>query len=334
MKILITGATGYLGGAILQEALKQGHTVCALCRKEPQPGTLPENVEIKPGSLLDRDSLYHAAQGCNAVIHSAGLVSIWQRNPEDFFRVNVQGTDNVIAATVKANVPRVVYTSSFFALGPTTDRPADESWRNEEYHTGYAKSKAMAHQRMEQWIGKGADIVSLYPVLIYGPGKLTQGNLITQMVHDYIHRKVPGVIGKGDKRWTYSYIDDVAKGHLLALEHGKKGEGYILGGEDASLVELFEMLEEMTGVKRPRRIIPFSVAKYIGLIEECRAKLSRNYVPRLTRDVVNVYKNHWRYSSQKAIRELNYVRTPLKIGIIKILESLGFSHKEDRKTIL
>ncbi len=334
MKILITGATGYLGGAILREALKQDHAIRALCRRKPEPGTLPDGVEIAPGSLLDPDSLTQAAQGCDAVIHSAGLVSIWRRNPDDFFTVNVQGTDNLFEASVKAGVSRIVYTSSFFALGPTDERPVDETWRNDIQHTGYARSKALAHQRMEQWLERGADIVSLYPALIYGPGKKTQGNHITQMTQDFLDRKIPGVLGKGDKRLTFSYVDDVAKGHLLALERGIKGEGYILGGEDASLVELFEMLEEITGIKRPKRRIPYSIAKGIGFMEEIRARLSNHYTPRLTRDVVEVYKHHWRYSSQKAITELNYIRTPLKIGILKTLESLGYAPAKNRQGVL
>ncbi len=336
MKILITGGTGYLGQKIVAEAQARGHDVRALCRKPPEAGTFPVGVTTATGDLSRPETLREAMRDCQAVIHSAGLVSIWQRDPRDFYRVNVEGTQNVLQAASDSGIERVIYTSSFFALGPTQERPADETWWNpdETCMTEYARSKQRALLAAREWIAKGFDIVPVYPVLIYGPGKATRGNFITKMVDDYIHRRLPGVLGDGEGRWTYSYVDDVARGHLLALEKGKKGESYIFGGEDASLNELYDLLQVLTGVKRPRFRIPFSVAKGIGWLEEWRARLSKNHLPQLTREVAEVYKHHWRYSSQKAITQLGYTRTPLKAGLIRILESLGFSFPEDRKTIL
>ncbi|MEW6236917.1 MAG: SDR family oxidoreductase [Candidatus Omnitrophota bacterium] len=335
MKILITGATGYLGGAIVREAALQGLGVRALCRRAPDPGLLPPEAEIALGDILEPDSLHSALHGCEAVIHSAALVSIWERDPGAFYRVNVNGMENVMNAAMRMGTSRVIYTSSFFALGPTDAAPADENWdHSANTITNYAKSKAAAEKRARQFANKGLDIVIVYPAFIYGPGKATQGSAITKLVEDFVKRKVPGTIGAGDMRMTFSYVDDVVKGHLLALEKGRQGERYILGGEDASLAELFEMLEEITGVRRPRRRIPFWAAKALGAVEEWRARLSSNYLPRLTRDVVDIYKNHWRYSSQKAIAELGYSRTPLKMGLWKTLESLGLAPKEKRGAIL
>ncbi|MFB3788905.1 MAG: NAD-dependent epimerase/dehydratase family protein [bacterium] len=325
-KILITGATGYLGGAILQEAHRQGYDLRALCRREPEPGTFPDRMEVCLGDINDLSSLTGAVSGCEAVIHTAGLVSIWRRDPADFYRVNVEGTENILRAAGEKQI-RVVYTSSFFALGPTGASPANETWLNTEIlpPTHYARSKALALQRVKSWIAAGHGIVPVYPALIYGPGKATQGNHITQMIADFVHRRVPGILGTGDKRWTFSYVQDVARGHLLALEKGEAGEGYILGGEDASLVEFLELLEAVTGVKRPRRRIPFAAAQALAWMEEIRARWSRHYIPRLTREMVDVYQYHWRYSSQKAITQLGYTRTPLKVGILKTLESLGLA---------
>lgn len=336
MKILITGSTGYLGGSIVREACARGYSVRALCRKEPEPGTLPGGVEIVPGDLAKPETLAAAMKDCQALIHTAGLVSIWQRDPQDFYRVNVEGTQSIMKAAFDAGIERVIYTSSFFALGPTEERPADETWwkSDETSMTPYARSKRMALQKVRDWMERGFNITPIYPVLIYGPGKATQGNFITQMVNDYIHRRLPGVLGKGNGRWTYSYVEDVARGHLLALEKGTKGMGYILGGEDASLNEFYDLLQELTGVKRPRLKIPYGIAKGFALVEELRARYSDGYLPKLTRDVVEVYKRNWRYSSQKAITQLGYTRTPLKVGLIRILESLGFAFPEDRKTIL
>jgi NAD+-dependent farnesol dehydrogenase len=336
MKIFITGATGYLGGKILRVAHEQGHSIRALCRQAPEAGSLPDDIEIALGDLSQPDALVEAMQGCDALIHTAGLVSIWQRDPQDFHRVNVDGTENLLEAARNAGVGRVVYTSSFFALGPTDDRAADESWNNpdESCMTEYARSKTIALQRVREQIANGMDIIPLYPVLIYGPGKATQGNFITKMVDDFLHRRIPGVLGGGNGRWTYSYVDDVAKGHLLALEKGRRGESYILGGEDASLNELLDLLHELTGVKRPNMKIPNPLAKGMAWVEELRARMSSNYLPKLTCEVVDVYKHNWRYSSHKAITELGYSRTPLKAGLVNILDSLGFTHPDERKTML
>jgi len=336
MKLLITGATGYLGGVIVREAVRKGYDIRVMVRDVDGNHNLPDKTEICQGDLLDIKSLLKALEGCEAAIHSAGLVSIWRKNPFDFYQINVLGTENLLRAAREKKVSRVVYTSSFFALGPTNATPADETWNNpiEFYPTDYARSKADADRKVREFARNGFDVVLVYPVLIYGPGKSTQGNHITKMIDDYARRRIPGIPGNGEKQWTFSYVDDVAQGHLAALEKGKKGERYILGGEDATLLDLFEMLESLTGVKRPRRKIPFTVAKAFAWVEELRAKMSQQYVPKITRAVVEVYKHHWRYSSYKAITELGYTRTPLKMGLLKTLESLGYAPREPQNTLL
>ncbi len=335
MRIFITGATGYLGGCIAQKAVQRGYELKALYRTQPGTQEWGTQVEWVQGDVLNPESLEQGMQGCDAVIHSAALVSIWERERGKFQRINKEGTENVFRAAARAGITKVIYTSSFFALGPTTERPADESWFNTDTPppTEYARSKREAEKMLRKWMADGFPVIALYPALIYGPGKSTQGNHVTQMVLDYVSRHLPGILGYGLKRWTFSYIDDVAEGHLLALEKGKTGERYILGGEDANLLEFMDILQDLTGVPPPRLKIPYSVAKVLALLEESRASLSGNYVPRLTREVVDVYKHHWRYSSQKAITQLGYTRTPLKTGLWKILESYGIV-REDRSTIL
>jgi NAD+-dependent farnesol dehydrogenase len=334
-KILITGGTGYLGGRIVSHALEQGHDVRVLCRNQPTPGLFPSAVEIVLGNICDRDSLTKAMENCETVIHSAALVSIWQKDLHQFDLINVQGTDALLDCAFSAGIHRVVYTSSFFALGPTGEKPETESWDNTSASlpTEYARSKAKARVLVQQWVERGHDIVSVYPGIIYGPGKATQGNYITKLIADYVHRKIPGRIGKGDKRMTFSYVDDVARGHIQALEKGQPGEGYILGGEDATLCSLFEMLHDITGVTPPRITIPYMAAKGLAMVEELRSRVVPGYLPLLTRESLEVYFQHWRYSSQKAMTELGYTRLPIKIGLLNTLESLGLA-REDRSTIL
>lgn len=338
MKIFMTGATGYLGERIVHYALKQGHEVRALCRNAPMKCDRNNAIEYVNGDLLNTASYKDAMHGCDALIHTAGLVSIWQRDASDFRRMNVEGTRGIMQTAAQCGVKRMIHTSSFFALGPTTGKPVYEDWQNHNCTgykpTHYAQSKHEADRWLRGWVKDGHDVISLYPALIYGPGKATQGNHITKMMDDFIHRRLPGIPGSGTFRWTFSYVEDVAKGHIQALENGRAGEKYILGGEDATLLELFEILELVTQLKSPRLKIPFSLLRMIGYIERWRARMSSNYIPKLTPDTVDVYQQHWRYSSQKAISEIGYTRTPLKIGIIKTVESLGFTLPSERHSIL
>ncbi len=336
MKLLITGASGYLGAAILHEALAEGYRIRVLLRPESDRSQIPDEVEIIQGNLLDSHSLHQAMKGCGAVIHSAGLVSIWRRNPNDFYQTNVLGTVNILRAARDEKVARVVYTSSFFALGPTRERPADETWSNHLTlpPTEYARSKTEADKRVMNWVEEGNNAVLLYPVFLYGPGKSEKGNCVSTLLEDYINRRIPGVIYGGNKRWTYSYLQDVARGHILALEKGRTGEKYILGGEDATLRELFDIVKDITGVERSRGRRTSRFLNQYAWLEETKARFFKQYTPKMTRESLGVYRHHWRYSSQKAIGELGYIRTPLKVGIIKTLESLGLAPKEDRSTIL
>jgi len=334
-RLFLTGATGYLGQKILRHALDKGHAVKALYRAEHPEDGASARAEWTRGDLSDPGHLQQCIQGCDVVIHTAALVSIWKRDNSVFFETNVEGTKNLLEAVQQGEKQRVIYTSSFFALGPTGDYTADENWWNTdvELPTPYAQSKRDSLELARRFRQQGLDITMLYPGLVYGPGKATEGNYISQMVSEFAQKKLPGILGDGQTRLTFSFVDDVAEGHLLALKNARPGSDYILGGEDASLMEFLELLEELTKVKRPRLKIPFSVAKILGWMEETRARFSSNYLPKLTRDVVEVYKHNWRYSSQKAIKELGYRRTPIKEGLVKILESQGY-WKDDPSTIL
>lgn len=334
--ILVTGSTGYLGGAILRCAQEREYAIRALCRTIPDREMFTRNVELIQGDIQDPGSLHRAMQGCQAVIHTAGLALSNPRDSNKQIQALVTGARHVLRAAFDQKVERVVYTSSFTALGPTGDAYADERWWNHDHslRTDYARGQRAALLEVRRWIERGSDIVPLYPVFLYGPGKPIRSHLIPKLVHDYIRRTVPGILGDGHRRWTFSFVDDVAKGHLLALEHGQKGESYILGGEDASLREMFELLEELTKIKRPRRRVPLRVARWLAALNQVRARLSSNYVPALNPEMLDIFQEHWKFSSYKAITQLGYTRTPFKLGLIKTLESFGFALPGERNTML
>jgi farnesol dehydrogenase len=272
------------------------------------------------GDLRDPEALGAAVQGVDAVIHTAALVRMWVRDREDFHRVNVQGLRNLLQAAGQAGVRRVVYTSSFMALGPSDDVNADESLRHAgPYSNEYEKSKSQALEWLRCEGLHQFPVIVLLPGVIYGPGPKTDGNLMGGMIDQYLAGKFPGLVGSGNQRWSFAYNADVVTAHLTALEKGKPGEAYLLAGDNRSLNDFFSVVADFTHVRRSIRHIPFAAAKLAGAVELVRARMF-NHSPQLTPGVVEIFKRDWVYSSAKAIRELNYWVAPLEEGLLKTLE--------------
>jgi nucleoside-diphosphate-sugar epimerase len=141
------------------------------------------------------------------------------------------------------------------------------------------------------------------------------------MVQQYLAGKFPGLLGSGDQRWSFSFNSDVAEAHWAALERGSVGEEYILGGDNRSLNELFRLVAEFSGIRRPVRHLPFALGKAVGALELLRARIS-GHQPQLTRGAVEIFKNDWVYSSAKATRELSYLTRPLEDGLRTVLKHL------------
>jgi farnesol dehydrogenase len=161
----------------------------------------------------------------------------------------------------------------------------------------------------------------VYPGVVYGPGEMTDANLVVNMIADHLHGRLPGIVGPGDRRWSYAFVDDVARGHLLALERGGRGQRYFLCGENATLSELFAKLQELTGRPAPSRHIPYAAATALGGLMFLWAELT-GHPPELTHREVGVFREHWAYSSAKAERELGYEVTPLVEGLRRTVEWL------------
>jgi len=320
--LLLTGATGYLGSQIARELITRREPFRVLVREASRlpfdPGR--SSCEVARGDLRDREALRAALEGVEAVIHTAALVKTWVRDRRDYWRVNVEGLQNLVHAAAEAGVRRVVYTSSFMALGPSADVNADERLRHagpfaNEYEE--TKAQALAWLRRE---GHGqCPVIVLLPGVIYGPGPKTEGNLVGGMIDQYLAGKFPGVLGSGHQRWSFAFNADVVSAHLAALEKGRPGEGYLLGGDNRSLHDFFQVLAESTEVRRPVRHIPFVAGKILGGVELARARMF-GHTPQLTPGIVEIFKHDWVYASAKAIRELGYRVTPLEEGLRKTLQ--------------
>jgi farnesol dehydrogenase len=245
----------------------------------------------------------------------AALVRMWTPDRAGFDRVNVSGLRNALAAAREAGA-RLVYTSSFIAVGPAGPEPADESQRHpgRGYRNDYERTKAVADGLASEAAAAGQDVVTLYPGVVYGPGDLTDGNLVAKMVADHLRGRLPGIIGPGDRLWSYSFVEDVALGHASALERGQAGQRYFLGGDNVTMNGFFTALAKVAAVPPPRRHIPYAAASALGFAMWTWAELT-GHPPQLTHEVVNVFREHWAYSSAKAERELGYRRTPLEEGL-------------------
>jgi farnesol dehydrogenase len=318
VKVLLTGGTGFLGQRVARALLEAGHELRLLAR--PLPGIarrtgLPEKAELATGDVTDADSMMRAAEGCHAVVHLAALVKVWVPDPSAFDHVNVGGLQNALRAAAAAGA-RLVYTSSFIAIGPAGPEPANEERRHpgDRFRNHYERTKATADVLALEACARGEDVVVLYPGVIYGPGEMTEGNIVVRMIADHLQGKMPGIIGPGDRLWSYSFVEDVARGHVAALERGRKGERYFLCGDNVDMNGLFERVAALTGVPAPTRHIPYAVARALGLLLYAWAELT-GHPPLLTHEVVDVFRAHWAYDSTKAQRELAYEVTPLREGL-------------------
>jgi farnesol dehydrogenase len=318
MKVLVTGGTGFLGRRIVAE-LSQRHEVRLLVRPTASRKRFPEGMDFAQGDVTDRASLELAAAGCDAVVHAAALVKILAP-PADFDRINLGGIENVLrAAEGSGSISKVVYVSSFIALGPTENGPGgmlDETAeiRERTWINDYERTKALADRRARRAIDDGAPLNVVYPGVIYGPGEMTEGNIVVHHILDLIRRKLPGLIGSPDRRWNYVFVDDVARGVALALETAPIGGRYVLGGENVRLGDFYALVEKLTGVPVPKRRIPDGIATAAGALQKGWARLTGG-TPKLTPDLVEIYRHDWAYDSGRAEKELGYRGRPFADGL-------------------
>jgi farnesol dehydrogenase len=309
MKVLVTGGTGYLGRAVVGALAARGHELVIFARSASRGGLPGTAID---GDIRDRAAIERAAAGCDAISHSAALVSIWRRRRADFDEVNVGGLRNVLGAAATLRIPRVLYTSSFVALPP---RGRTEPIAANDYQ----RTKVAADRLADEAVRDGSPLVRVYPGVVYGPGSFTEGNLVGRLIADHLRRKLPGLVGP-EHPWSYAYVADVAAGHCAALERGRVGGRYALGGENAPQRRVFEIVQQLTGRRPPRRI-PFPIADLLGAAEEVRVTIFGG-TPLITRGAVEIFRHDWSLDSTDAIRELGYTLTPLSEGLKQTLRSI------------
>jgi len=310
---------------VARRLVARGHALRVLARTTSRLDGLPADTEAAIGDVTDPAAFARAAEGCAAIVHMAALVKIWVPDPERFEATNVGGLKNALAAAAAAGA-RLVYTSSFIALGPSGPGTLDGSRPHPgpPYRNAYERTKALADAAAREAAASGRDVVTLYPGVVYGPGEMTEGNIVARMVADHLNGRLPGLVGPGDRRWSYAFVEDVAEGHALALEKGRPGDRFALGGENATLERFFRLVHEIAGKQPPRLHIPYALASAVGRAQWLWAELT-GHPPQLTHGEVGVFREEWACDSANAVRELGYEWRPLAEGLRETIRWLRAS---------
>ena len=328
MKILVTGATGYVGQRLVSKLLDMGHIVHVLCRQKPD-GALPdhERLAVFGGDLLKSASIESAMAGCDQVYHVAAYARAWAKDPQTYFKINVQGTVNVLEAAIKSGVKKVVYTSTGATFGTSNGSPmSEDAVRMFDFFTEYESSKFMAEEKVQHYVRRGLNVSIVHPVRVYGPGLWTESNIISMMIKSYVEGNWHVIPGNGQALGCFSYIDDVVKGHILAMEKGRPGEKYILGGANLNFNQFFDLLKRLTDKHFLLIHIPLPLLMLFGWKEEFFSKWFGKE-PLITRKWINKYRYNLDCSCEKAVKELGYTVTPFEEGIRNTLLWIESSKK-------
>jgi farnesol dehydrogenase len=319
---LVTGSTGFIGTQLSAELARRGLAVRALVRPgSDQSGLEDPRIQLVPGDLLDAGSLRRAMAGCRQVFHVAGYARNWAKDPATFHRVNVDGTRNVLEAARDAAVQRVVVTSSIVALGTTPHGVVSDETavRRAPPLTEYEASKLAVEREVAGACSRGAEVVVVNPTRVYGPGKWTEGNSVSRLVDLYVRGRMPFLLDGGRPVGNYAYVGDLVAGFISAMERGRPGERYILGGENASLRRLLDLVDEASGRRHLRLPLPANLARAYARMESWRTRWLGGY-PLITPGWVETFLADAAFCCAKAEHELGYRITPLAEGIQRTWE--------------
>ena len=249
MKYFITGTTGFIGARVARQLIEAGDEVVAIARNPAKAGELADlGATIHQGDVTEKESMRAAMAGADGVFHIAGWYKIGVRDKRDGQKINVEGTRNVLELMRELGIRKGVYTSTLAINSDTHSRLADESYRFEGQHLSeYDRTKAEAHRIAEQFVAAGLPLVIVMPGLVYGPGDTSS---VRTTLIQYLQRKLP--IIPRQTAFSWAHVDDIARGHILAMRQGKPGESYIIAGQTSTLEDAMVLAEQITGVPAPR----------------------------------------------------------------------------------
>ncbi len=311
MTVLVTGATGFIGSAVVRHLLEEGEPVRVLVRPSSDRRNLEGlDLEIAVGDLNDPASLKSAVEGCSALFHVAADYRLWTRHPEEMIRTNVEGSTAIIRKAMKAGVERIVYTSSVAALGINRDgTPADEDTPSTvgDMIGVYKRSKFLAEEAVRRLATEeGAPVVIVNPSAPIGPRDI-KPTPTGRMVVEAASGRMPAYVDTG---LNVVHVDDVAAGHIQAWRKGKVGERYVLGGQNLPLGDILAEIADICGRKAPKFRIPHGAIMPIAHMAEAWTRLTGGDEPFVTVDGVRMARKKMYFSSTKAEQAFGYRARP------------------------
>ena len=319
MKVLVTGATGFVGGAVARALVHRGIEVRVMARAGADLQNLQGlSVERVEGDLRDQPSLRHALTGCRQLYHVAAHYALWAKDPSIFYDVNVTGTKSLLEAARDVGTERIVYCSTIGAIGipPAGGLGTEETPVVFEQMAGhYKRSKYLAEQEVLKFAKAGLPVVIVNPSAPVGIGDV-KPTPTGQVIVDFMKGRMPAYIETG---MNIVDVDDVATGHLLAMEKGRIGERYILGSANLMLREVLEILSRLTGVKAPTIKLPRVAILPLAYLNQWMANFT-GQPPRIPLEGVKMAKYKMHYDCSKAIRELGFPQTPPEVALEKAVK--------------
>jgi dihydroflavonol-4-reductase len=326
--MLVTGATGFVGSAVVRTLLQAGQRVRALVRETSRLDNLGGlDVETVTGDLCAPETLAAAVRGCRGVFHVAADYRLWVRQPSELYATNVRGSRNLLLAAARAGVRRIVYTSSVATLGHTRDgTPADEETpvAYRDMIGDYKRSKFLAERKVRALANlHELDVVIVNPAAPVGPRDI-KPTPTGRMILDAARGRMPAYVDTG---LDIVHVDDVAAGHWLAYQRGERGRRYVLGGENLGLREILTRVAIISGRRPPRWRVPPDAVLPVARVAEAWARLSGRE-PLVTVAGVELSRKRMFFSHARAARELGYQPRPAQAALedaVKWFDAHGYA---------
>jgi dihydroflavonol-4-reductase len=316
-RVVVTGASGFIGSAVTRALVRRGVDVVALF----EPGAVTSNldgleVERREVDISDANKLKGVFDGARYCFHLAAKFGFWPKDASSFYAVNVQGSRNVVSTASDAGVERIVYTSTVATLGlwkTKSGTPSNEDDVADLSHLygNYKKTKYVAEHEVLRLAAQGAPVVLVLPTMPHGPfdHRPTPSG---QVVLDYLNGRMPGYV---DTAMNVTHVDDLAEGHVLALEKGTQGRSYICGGDNISMAQLLQILSSVTGLPPAQRRFPGLFPMIAGRISQfVEGDLLRRQ-PRVPLEAAQMATTTMTFDDARARRELGYVSRPADLAL-------------------